>query len=106
MSSINNEQLLELVSNAQMALVNEQYHEAFNIAKEAIKLNDKCADAYQFATNVCMSLNRYEDAIEYYQEAVDCDPDNGSGDTLQHESYPDSGWAASVSRLNKSPLWR
>lgn len=78
MSSINNEQLLELVSNAQMAFVNEQYHEAFNIAKEAIKLNDKCADAYQCAANVCMSLSRYEDAIEYYQQAVECEPDNGS----------------------------
>ncbi len=78
MSSINNEQLLELVSNAQMAFVNEQYHEAFNIAKEAIKLNDKCADAYQCAANVCMSLSRYEDAIEYYRQAVECEPDNGN----------------------------
>lgn len=25
-----------------------------------------------------MSLSRYEDAIEYYQQAVNCDPDNGN----------------------------
>lgn len=25
-----------------------------------------------------MSLGRYEDAIEYYQKAVNCDPNNGN----------------------------
>lgn len=25
-----------------------------------------------------MSLNRIEDAIEYYQKAVECEPDNGN----------------------------
>ena len=25
-----------------------------------------------------MSLSRYEDAIEYYQKAVNCDPNNGN----------------------------
>ena len=34
----------------------------------AIKLDENCADAYQCAANVCMSLSRYEDAIEYYQK--------------------------------------
>lgn len=33
MSGTNNEQLIEFVSNVQMAFVNEQYHEAFNLAK-------------------------------------------------------------------------
>ena len=55
MSVTNNEQLFELVSTAQMAFVNGQYHEAFNLAKEAIKLDEDCADAYQCAANVCMS---------------------------------------------------
>lgn len=49
MSVTNNEQLLELVSTAQMAFVNGQYQEAFTLAKEAIKLDNKCADAYQRA---------------------------------------------------------
>ncbi len=42
----------------------------FTLAKEAIKLDENCADAYQCAANVCMSLGRYEDASEYYQKAV------------------------------------
>lgn len=78
MTSTNNEQLIELVSNAQMAFFNGQYHEAFNLAQEAIKLDENCADAYQCAANVCMSLSRYDDAIEYYQKAVNCDPNNGN----------------------------
>ncbi len=74
----NNEKLLELISNAQIAFVNGQYQESMTLAKEAIKLDDQCADAYQCAANVCMSLSRYEDAIDYYQKAVNCDKDNGN----------------------------
>ncbi|MBS6306855.1 MAG: tetratricopeptide repeat protein [Clostridium sp.] len=61
-----------------MAFINGQFQEAFTLAKEAIKLDENCADAYQCAANVCMSLGRYEDAIEYYQKAVNCDPNNGN----------------------------
>lgn len=73
-----NEKIIELLSNAQIAFVNGIMHEAFSLAKEAIKLDDQCADAYQCAANVCMSLSRYEDAIEYYEKAVNCDKDNGN----------------------------
>lgn len=73
-----NEKLTELISNSQIAFLNGRYQEAFSLAKSAIKFDDKCADAYQCAANVCMSLSRYEDAIEYYQKAVDCDLDNGN----------------------------
>lgn len=72
------ENLVELVSNSQLAFLNGRFQEAFNLAKEAIKLDDKCADAHQCAANVCMSLGRIEDAIEYYQKAVECEPDNGN----------------------------
>ncbi len=78
MSTTNTEQLAELISNSQVAFLNGKYQEAFNLAKKAIKLDPKCADAYQCAANVCMSLSRYEDAIEYYQQAVKCDPNNGN----------------------------
>lgn len=78
MSTTNTEQLIELISNSQVAFLNGRYQEAFSLAKSAIKLDPKCADAYQCAANVCMSLSRYEDAIEYYQQAINCDPDNGN----------------------------
>ena len=74
----NNNDLAELISNSQVAFLNGRYQEAFSLARSAIKLDPKCADAYQCAANVCMSLSRYEDAIEYYQQAVNCDLDNGN----------------------------
>lgn len=78
MSGNNNEQLTELISNSRIAFLNGKLQEAFSLAKVAIKLDPDCADAYQCAANVCMSLNRYDDAIEYYQQAVRCEPDNGN----------------------------
>ncbi len=78
MQAINIEKLNELISNSQVAFINGKYQEAFSLAKSAIKLDSECADAYQCAANVCMSLSRYDDAIEYYQQAVRCEPDNGN----------------------------
>ena len=61
------DQLAELISNAETSFYNGQLQEAFSLSLSAIKLDENCADAYQCAANVCMSLSRYEDAIEYYQ---------------------------------------
>ena len=72
------DQLAELISNAETSFYNGQLQEAFSLSLSAIKLDENCADAYQCAANVCMSLSRYEDAIEYYQKAVNCDPHNGN----------------------------
>ena len=60
MSDIQNERLIEFISNSKVAFINGQFQEAFTLAKEAIKLDENCADAYQCAANVCMSLGRYE----------------------------------------------
>lgn len=59
MSDIQNERLIEFISNSKVAFINGQFQEAFTLAKEAIKLDENCADAYQCAANVCMSLGRY-----------------------------------------------
>ena len=42
-----NEQLAEVISNSRVAFINGQMAEAFKLAKEAIKLDENCADAYQ-----------------------------------------------------------
>lgn len=62
------DQLAELISNAETSFYNGQLQEAFSLSLSAIKLDENCADAYQCAANVCMSLSRYEDAIEHYQK--------------------------------------
>ena len=64
----NTENITELISNSQIAFLNGKLQEAFSLAKEAMKLDPECADAYQCAANVCMSLSRYEDVIEYYSQ--------------------------------------
>lgn len=53
MTENNNEKLAELISNSQVAFINGKMQEAFSHAKSAIKLDPKCADAYQCAANVC-----------------------------------------------------
>lgn len=53
MSDIQNERLIEFISNSKVAFINGQFQEAFTLAKEAIKLDENCADAYQCAANVC-----------------------------------------------------
>lgn len=72
------QQIDEIIANSQVAFMNGKYYEAYNQAQEAISIDPNCADAYQCAANVCMSLERYEDAIEYYQKAVKCEPNNGN----------------------------
>ena len=62
------DQLAELISNAETSFYNGQLQEAFSISLSAIKLDENCADEYQTAANVCMSLSWNEDAIEYYQK--------------------------------------
>lgn len=78
MPNINIEQVSELISNSQIAFINGQYQKAYGLAIDAIKLDSNCVDAYHCAANVCMSLGRYEDAIDYYQKAVNCDSTNGN----------------------------
>ena len=62
------DQLAELISNAETSFYNGQLQEAFSLSLSAIKLDENCTDAYPYAANDCMSLRRYEDAIEYYQK--------------------------------------
>ena len=44
---IQNNNIYELISNSKVAFINGQYHEAYYLANEAIKLDENCADAYQ-----------------------------------------------------------
>ena len=67
------DQLAELISNAETSFYNGQLQEAFSLSLSAIKLDENCADAYQCAANVCMSLSRYEDAIEYFEDYMNFD---------------------------------
>ena len=44
--------IYELISNSNVAFINGQYHEAYYLANEAIKLDENCAAAHQCAANM------------------------------------------------------
>lgn len=80
----------DLLSNANLAFLNQENETALSLANQAIKLDRKNANAYKTAANACMSLERYEDAIKNYKQAVTLDPANGN-------RYYDLGFACASS---------
>ncbi len=68
----------ELIANAHLAFLNQENETALDLAKQAIKLDPKNANAYKCAANACMSLERYDEAIKNYSQAVKLDPANGN----------------------------
>lgn len=67
-----------LISDSQLAFLNQQNATALELANQAIALDGKSADAYKCAANALMSLERYEDAIKNYRLALKYDPANGN----------------------------
>lgn len=68
----------ELISDSQLAFLNQQNETALELANQAIALDAKSADAYKCAANALMSLERYDDAIKNYRLALKYDPANGN----------------------------
>jgi tetratricopeptide (TPR) repeat protein len=60
------EQIETLIANSRLAFVQGKYQEAFDIAKEVIKVDPNNADAYLCAGNANMSFEKYDEAIKYY----------------------------------------
>ena len=54
------EQIQILIANSRLAFVQGKFQEAFDIAKEAIKVNPNNADAYLCAGNANMSFEKYD----------------------------------------------
>lgn len=73
----NAEKVEELLGTSKIAFQNGQLNYAFKLAKEAAGLDPKCAEAYQYAADVCMCFERYDDAESYYRKALECEPDKG-----------------------------
>lgn len=67
-----------LISDSQLAFLNQQNETALELANQAIALDVKNSDAYKCAANAQMSLERYDDAIKNYRLALKYDPANGN----------------------------
>ena len=53
----------ELISMSRLAFVQGKYDNSLELAKQALKEDDKSADAHQCAGNAYMSFGDYESAI-------------------------------------------
>ena len=71
--------LEDILGNAKLAFMQGKYPESLRYAKNAIKLDDKCAEAYQFAANAYMSYGDYDLAIKNYIKAVENDSSSVPG---------------------------
>ncbi|GAE90689.1 tetratricopeptide repeat protein [Acetivibrio straminisolvens] len=68
----------DIIADSHLAFLNQENETALRLAKQAILLAPDNPDAYKCAGNACMSLDRYDEAIEYYSMAVKSDPRNGN----------------------------
>ena len=66
-----------LITDSRVAFLNGQFANSLEIALQAVKADQTSADAYTCAANACMSLEKYEQAVEYYKSAVRNEPNNG-----------------------------
>lgn len=67
----------QMISDSRLAFIQGRYDESLKLAKQAIELDSKSADAYQCAGNAYMSKQDYDTAILQYKKAADCDSQNG-----------------------------
>ena len=83
----------QLFADSRLAFLNQQNDTALMLANDAIKLEPQNADAYKCAGNACMSLEKYDEAVSHYSQAVKHDSANGN-------RYDDLGFAQAT--LDKS----
>lgn len=67
-----------LISDSQLAFLNQQNETALRLANQAIELDNKNPEAYKCAANALMSLESYDEAIKNYRMALKYDPANGN----------------------------
>ena len=74
----NNDMLIEsLIADSRVAFMQGRYDQALRIAKQALSLDSKNADAFQCIGNVYMSKEDYSSAINSYNKAIENDSNNG-----------------------------
>lgn len=66
-----------VISDSRLAFIQGKYDESLKLAKQALAMDSKNADAHQCAGNAYMSNSDYASAIEHYKKAVENDANNG-----------------------------
>ena len=76
------DQLKSFISDSQAAFMNGQLQQAFSLAKETIKLDENCADAYQCAANEAIGRNGSKAPIGYTWHHIE-DGEHPSGENVR-----------------------
>lgn len=71
------EQFDEWIAYADAAYANRQYAAALEWLQKALEEDPNDLYVLSRAGAVCVTLNRFEDALTYFRHAVDVEPDNG-----------------------------
>lgn len=66
-----------IISDSRLAFMQGRYEESLRLAKQALDIDRKNANAHQCAGNAYMSREDYESAIKSYKKAIEYDADNG-----------------------------
>ncbi|MEE1173064.1 MAG: tetratricopeptide repeat protein [Ruminococcus sp.] len=66
-----------IVTDSKLAFMQGRYEESLRLAKQALDIDRKNANAHQCAGNAYMSREDYESAIKSYKKAIEYDADNG-----------------------------
>lgn len=74
---MSNAKIEEDISRAEIALNNGQYETALELYREALNDEPNNLLALSRAGTVCMMLEKHENALGYFNRAVEVDPDNG-----------------------------
>ena len=65
------------LGQAEIALNNGQYETALELYRKALNDEPENLLALSRAGAVCMMLEKYENALRYFNRAIEVDPDNG-----------------------------
>lgn len=67
-------EILQLIAKGKKFLENGQYQEALGCFEQAIILNPKDPDLWNFKASSLRSMGRYEEAIECFNRSLEIDP--------------------------------
>lgn len=91
------DQLKSFISDSQAAFMNGQLQQAFSLAKETIKLDENCADAYQCAAKEAIGRNGSKAPIGYTWHHIEDGEHMLLVSTDVHSNFPHTS-GASIAR--------
>lgn len=71
-----NDQVQSLLEKAQQFVDAKKYNESINLLDHALEIDSQSAVIHYKKANILQGLNRFEDAIQSYNKALDINPNH------------------------------